>query len=781
MASELCMNCFSVKGNYEVCPYCGYAEGTPPKHPQYLKPGTILANHFIVGTAIDMGGFGITYRCYDTTLGIMVAVKEFFPSGLVTRAPGESKVGLVSADKQEQYSKELRRFLMEAQSIAQFGKAKDIVNVYDFFEANNTAYIIMEYIEGVLLKDYLEKQGALKPQLALKLIHLIINSVKKIHSKGIIHRDISPDNIFIASEDSIKVFDFGAAQLNDSQDGKNCEKVIKVGYSAPEQYRDKSNQGYFTDIYSIGAILYQMLTGVKPTESTEREYKDELKSPLQLGVKIEPNIDRTVMEAMAVQPELRFQNVQQLEDALNSKRVAEYPEVKLKKRKRRRGWIIGAAASVVLALGCGTVLYNTVLKTENPVFESQLIKDEIEIWVDSSTEKQFLEDVVSKNFHVNEEGNSSQGVNEWTQENQKIDVKVVDVSADGGSMYAKLAEAKKANKMPDMFVSDRVSDLSQYDLVSYKDTIYKAIQDRMEEYLYMEDYEKYYPQMNEMPTGINTLFLYAYKFDDTGSIERTIDDSKFVQDTKTYGDKENIELTEVIQASKQEQIQIPALTAVKMAILQDKSCYSQREGHMEPNDETIEGLYQIMVEGQKVKKDDNVPYKSTKTVLPQGNAAVSDSHLRSILEKSGSQEIKENKINKDYRMFVLTNQDKMMIQYENCFAITNSDSTNKQNACLRFLWTILGEGGQSNYYGAVDCCIPINKNNFEKYFSYNTVMSGSGFMTLVLDKKMPCVILGRGQKEVETFASGLDREVGTNVSKEKIKAYCQTWVSQQKE
>lgn len=93
MASELCMNCFSVKGQYETCPFCGYQEGTPPKQPHYLTPGTILGNHFIVGTSIGVGGFGITYRAYDTTLGVIVAIKEFYPVGLVNRSPGERKIG----------------------------------------------------------------------------------------------------------------------------------------------------------------------------------------------------------------------------------------------------------------------------------------------------------------------------------------------------------------------------------------------------------------------------------------------------------------------------------------------------------------------------------------------------------------------------------------------------------------------------------------------------------------------------------------------------------------
>ena len=125
--SELCMNCFSVKGAYEVCPYCGYVEGTPPKQPHYLTPGTILGNRFIVGTAIGVGGFGITYKCFDMTLGVVVAVKEFYPAGLVNRAPGESRVGLLSGDKKGQFQEQLQRFLLEAQSVAQFGKAKDIV------------------------------------------------------------------------------------------------------------------------------------------------------------------------------------------------------------------------------------------------------------------------------------------------------------------------------------------------------------------------------------------------------------------------------------------------------------------------------------------------------------------------------------------------------------------------------------------------------------------------------------------------------------------------------
>ena len=359
MASELCMNCFSVKGPYEVCPYCGYVEGTPPKQPHYLTPGTLLKN-LIVGTVIGVGGFGITYKCYDATLGIIKAVKEFYIVGLVNRAPGERRVGLLSGDKEQQYKERLQRFHMEAQSVAQFGKAKDIVNVYDYFEENGTAYMVMEYIDGVLLKDYLEKQGPMDPEAALGAIMPIMEAVKKMHSKGIIHRDVSPDNIFIASEESIKLFDFGAAQLNETKTGMAAEPVIKVGYSPLEQYRNANRQGFYTDVYAVGAILYQMLTGMAPIESTEREFKDKLKSPREVGVKISANADRAVMEALAVRPELRFQGIQQFQDALLNKRIAEYPKDKLRRKKRKRYAVIGLFATLAVAVGAAAGLYGSV-------------------------------------------------------------------------------------------------------------------------------------------------------------------------------------------------------------------------------------------------------------------------------------------------------------------------------------------------------------------------------------------------------------------------------------
>lgn len=599
MASELCMNCFSVKGQYEVCPFCGYVEGTKPKQPHYLTPGTILANHFIVGNAIGFGGFGITYKCFDTTLGVVVAVKEFYPAGLVNRAPGECSVGLLSGDKQNQYQAQLKRFLMEAQSIAQFGKAKDIVNVYDFFEANNTAYIIMEYVDGVLLKDYLERQGRMEPEVALNVIHPIIEAVKKIHAKGIIHRDISPDNIFISDERNVKIFDFGAAQLNDSSEGMAGEKIIKVGYSAPEQYRDKSKQGFFTDIYSVGAILYQMVTGIKPMEATEREFKDSLKSPAELGVDIEPNIDRAIMEAMAVRPELRFQSIQQFEDALESKRMAEYPKVKQKKRRRRRNWTISLVSVLVLAVVVGFTLFSTVLKKESRIFDTTLHKDTITIWVENEKQKEMLDSVASKNFVSSE--NASERVNQMLQDNKKITVNVVNITKDNpdATMSQELKKAKENKSMPDMFFSDNVSDLDSYKLVSYQDNVLEELE--REDYLYLTEYEKCFPQMNEMPTGINTLLLFGKQYEQKP--ENSLKDSVFYTDEK-YKNSDAVEIADVVKENKAadstEYTFAKYYGAIaKMAVLAGPDCFDFSTGKLQPDTNMVTNLssYLLMFRG----------------------------------------------------------------------------------------------------------------------------------------------------------------------------------------
>lgn len=783
MASELCMNCFSVKGQYEVCPFCGYVEGTPPEQPHYLTPGTILANHFIVGTAIGFGGFGIIYKCLDTTLGVIVAVKEFYPAGLVNRAPGECEVGLLSGDRQQQYRVQLKRFLMEAQSIAQFGKAKDIVNVYDFFEANNTAYIIMEYVDGVLLKDYLDRQGRMQPDVALSVIAPIIEAVKKIHTKGIIHRDISPDNIFVSGENSIKVFDFGAARLSDSSEGKAGEKVIKVGYSAPEQYRDKSRQDFYTDIYSVGAILYQMMTGIKPMESTEREFRDELKSPAELGVRLEPNIDRAIMEAMAVKPELRFQSIQHFEDALQSKRAAEYPREKLKKRKRRRNWIISLSATLVLAVAVTIGLFSTVLKPKNRIFDSVLKEEkEIVVWVENDEQKKKLEHIAEKNFKFDKDNTVTKGLSKKTEKMLKNDLNIKEVKVEnkGDALAAELKKAKEEGTMPDMFLSDHVCNLEEYNLVSMKDNVYAAID--TEDYLYMSEYPKYFRDMQEMPTGINVLLFYAC----------SIKESK-KQQMQTSGlfdrlkNADTIELSDIVAANiggssdRGEFTYLPCPYSTKASILQNASCLN-KSGGITPDTEMVENLNTYMVDISKPVKEKKELYsgESGNDTKIYGNSVLCDVRYRQQMEKihdAGVAADNKKNVLDDYRVSVVTSNGEMLVSYEERYAISADSSENKQTACMRLLWIMLGEAAQSNNYVADGSTpFPINKNSFYKFFEYNPKYED--FKSLVENRKN-CILIGRGSADIEKFEKELQEKSPLN--KKVIQDYCSRYAAGDKD
>lgn len=326
MSRPLCLNCFRIKGDYEMCPYCGYMENDPPKEVFQLKPGTILQSRYIIGESIGYGGFGITYKAYDTILSIVVAVKEFFPAGLVNRAEGEIRVGVFSGNKAEEYEKLKNRFIEEARNLALFAKEKDIVNVFDYFEANGTAYIIMEHVDSPIMKQVIKEKGKLQEQQAVQYICAVLRAIQKIHNQGIIHKDVSPDNIFLISEDQIKIFDFGAAKLKNGNNEKNMSIVVKAGYAPPEQYRSNSRQDIRMDIYAAGAVLYQLLTGEKPAEALDRCEKDTLRSPQQLGITCSDSVNKAVMKAMALNPEERYGS------------AGEFCIALLTPEKRKKGW-----------------------------------------------------------------------------------------------------------------------------------------------------------------------------------------------------------------------------------------------------------------------------------------------------------------------------------------------------------------------------------------------------------------------------------------------------------
>lgn len=771
MASELCMNCFSVKGAYEVCPYCGHVEGTPPKQPHYLTPGTIIGDHFIVGTAIGAGGFGITYKCFDTTLGRTRAVKEFYMAGLVNRSPGERRVGLLSGDKAGQYKERLQRFLLEARSITQFGKAKDIVNIYDYFEENGTAYIIMEYIDGVLLKDYLDKQGVMDSEAALSVIMPIIEAVKKIHSKGIIHRDVSPDNIYITSEDSIKIIDFGAARLNDTKVGMAAEPVVKVGYSPLEQYRNANKQGFYTDVYAVGAILYQMLTGVLPLESTEREFKDQLKSPREMGVKISTNVDRAVMEALAVRPELRFQGIQQFQDALLNKRIAEYPGDKLKKRKRRHYSIIGLFATLAVGAGVAAGLYSTILNPKDRIFESVIDSPtKISVWVENNDQKTQIEELVESGFRAGRNQEEDGKLLEMQKQNENVEVEVTVQQ----NMEKALEESKKSNKdsMPNMFLSDHVSNMGDYSLISLEDN-YSRLD--MEKYVFMSGYEKYFPGMKEMPTGVDTLLLYVNEIGYYKSNRLNSSEIQAVQPQGTAGVK-TVELDTIISGEEalDKNFLNPKLANVQSGslgaalLLHEENWRQVFTGDKVPDSSMLTALSKIQnfrnmasqpqfKLNSAVDEDGRILAGERRKDSLYGSNILAGVAYRKYMNKAADKvrKGKDEYANPltDYKVYVVTHNGRMLVAYSERYAVLARSSEEQQTACMRLLWVMQQEAGQAKKNGTVLTTYPIWRESFEQFPSYN---AGYGDFVTLEQENQPCVLAGDETGRMQKFVDGLE-------------------------
>ena len=348
MAAKICFWCFKSKGNNKVCPHCGYEQDPAAQQAYQLAPATVLQKRYIIGVSIGIGGFGITYKAYDATLRMIVAVKEFYPAGLVNRGGGEKKVGIFSGEKKAEFKKQLARFLEEARNMALFSKEQDIVNVYDYFVENQTAYIIMEYVDAPLLKDEL-RQRRLSPEEAGGYMLALLEALEKVHRHNIIHKDISPDNIFVTGADSIKLFDFGAARLQGAE--RTEAVVVKAGYTPPEQYTSQEKQSMSMDIYAAGAVFYEMLTGEKPVDSRDRVMADELKELKDFGVRTDEYLQRIIFKAMALDPRLRFQTAGEFKEALIHHKKVLVPQEEIRKSRRRRRMIAACIAAVFLSAG----------------------------------------------------------------------------------------------------------------------------------------------------------------------------------------------------------------------------------------------------------------------------------------------------------------------------------------------------------------------------------------------------------------------------------------------
>jgi serine/threonine protein kinase len=313
----LCMGCMENKGSASLCPYCGWVEASGPVSALHLNPGTIVNQKYLLGKALGQGGFGITYLGWDLYLDRKLAVKEYFPREMSYREVGMTAVSLHSTGQESQFNYGLEKFLSEAKTLAIFEGHPNIVTVRDFFKENNTAYLVMNYIKGIAFSDYLSHKGGVIPfEEAIRIMMPMLDALRAVHENNLLHRDISPDNIFVTSEGRVILLDFGAARHALGEQGRNLSVILKPGYAPEEQYRSRGKQGPWTDIYAAAATIYKATTGKMPPDALDRLSDDPIVRPSLLGASISIEEEAVVMKAMAVKAENRYQSVSEFQNSI---------------------------------------------------------------------------------------------------------------------------------------------------------------------------------------------------------------------------------------------------------------------------------------------------------------------------------------------------------------------------------------------------------------------------------------------------------------------------------
>lgn len=320
---KICNNCFR-QIKTEPCKYCGYKKSAYRPEAGILPVGTVLKKRYCIGEVLGKGGFGVTYKAFDTVDSKIVAVKEYYPSGLVHRDTGTTQISVSSKQYEDNFKVGADKFFEEAKMVSRFNGNPNIVNVYEFFYENGTVYFAMEYLDGVDLKHFVKERGGKLPQEnVLYIADIITDALLIAHSMNVLHRDISPDNIFILNNGEVKLIDFGAARQVLAEQSKSISVILKQGFAPLEQYQRRGKQGPWTDIYALGATLYYVITGKMPDEVTERLDFPDIGSADEYGV--DPEFWEIIRKCMEVRAADRYQTVFELKEKLNALSIKPSP------------------------------------------------------------------------------------------------------------------------------------------------------------------------------------------------------------------------------------------------------------------------------------------------------------------------------------------------------------------------------------------------------------------------------------------------------------------------
>ena len=348
---ERCVGCMKPLTAEGRCAYCGLQQDKYRPIPRCLRPGMCLRDRYVLGRVLGEGSFGISYIAWDCLLDTVVAIKEYFPASLVSRHISEededTNVYIYEKRESRKYQESLKKYLGEAKSLSAYYDLDGIISVRDFFYANNTAYIVMGYVDGISVKEYVEKNGPIEGEKFLRMLEPVIQSLAKVHQIGVLHRDISPDNMLLTRDEKLVLIDFGAARKENINMTRSMTVVFKRGFSPEEQYRTRGQQGAWTDVYALCATAYYALTGKAPDESIQRVLEDDMPSLTEMtDVDLPMRQKRAFMKGMTVDFHHRYQTMDELYQGLYQQG---------RDKKRLGVWFAGTAAvlACVALLGTG--------------------------------------------------------------------------------------------------------------------------------------------------------------------------------------------------------------------------------------------------------------------------------------------------------------------------------------------------------------------------------------------------------------------------------------------
>ena len=465
-----------------------------------LPAGTLISGRYEIQKVLGVGGFSIVYKAYDKKLETDVAVKELYPPSLAFRKSGEERV-IINGRKSD-FDYLLDRFVLEARTMAKYNSDPNIVNIFDCILENNTAYIIMEYLDGQNLEDYARSKphGKLQLDEAISIIGNVLDGLDRVHKKGIVHRDIKPKNIVLTKKGEVKIIDFGAARFYATEEEvvNNFTKVLTPGFAPPEQYQKDKKQGSFTDVYASAATFYYMLTGEVPEISVDRKLSDNLKPLSEMLPGIPSYVDNAVRRAMVLNSDLRIQNASDFKLALLGKKTLRNAQDEKNIRIKRRLVLLIATVTLSIAGLVGFFIYQSNYAGGRSICDDIKKDDSIEVWipVSESDEKQAKQ----KEMYESTIGDYMAYVEEESERKIKVDIEFIPES----DYSEAISRAYQTNSMPDVFDSSLVAVSEEKIMDASK--IFRYLNE--ENYALFSYYQNGNIPKTKFAIGFNTYVLY---------------------------------------------------------------------------------------------------------------------------------------------------------------------------------------------------------------------------------------------------------------------------------